>query len=59
VEDDRYDRKSPRLNVVVSPETGDVELTDETDPESPVLHFSKEEWNAFMAGVRAGEFDVE
>lgn len=27
------------------------------DPEGPVLHFTKEEWIAFVAGVKAGEFD--
>ena len=23
----------------------------------PVLHFTKDEWSAFVAGVKAGEFD--
>lgn len=27
------------------------------DPDGPVLVFTRAEWAAFMAGVRAGEFD--
>jgi hypothetical protein len=28
------------------------------DPEGPVLRFTKQEWTAFVAGVKAGEFDA-
>ena len=28
------------------------------DPEGPVLAFTKAEWVAFIAGVKAGEFDA-
>jgi hypothetical protein len=28
------------------------------DPEGPVLHFTPQEWTAFLAGVKAGEFDA-
>lgn len=28
------------------------------DPEGPVLRFTKQEWVAFVAGVKAGEFDA-
>jgi hypothetical protein len=28
------------------------------DPEGPVLSFTKQEWVAFVAGVKAGEFDA-
>lgn len=27
------------------------------DPEGPQLRFTKQEWVAFVAGVKAGEFD--
>lgn len=27
------------------------------EPEGPVLHFTPQEWTAFVAGVKAGEFD--
>jgi len=28
------------------------------DPEGPILAFTKAEWVAFVAGVKAGEFDA-
>jgi len=28
------------------------------DPEGPILSFTKAEWVAFVAGVKAGEFDA-
>lgn len=31
-------------------------LRDSKDPEGPVLRFTAAEWDAFVAGVRAGEF---
>lgn len=36
---------------------GDVVLRDSKCPEWPVLRFDRAEWAAFVAGVRAGEFD--
>ncbi|GAA1950901.1 DUF397 domain-containing protein [Catenulispora subtropica] len=27
-------------------------------PDGPVLHFTEQEWTAFVAGVKAGEFDA-
>jgi hypothetical protein len=27
------------------------------NPEGPVLRFTRDEWQAFLGGVRAGEFD--
>lgn len=39
--------------------TGDsIQLRDSKDPDGPVLTFTHDEWRAFLAGVRAGEFDV-
>jgi hypothetical protein len=32
-------------------------VTDTKDPEGPRLRFDASEWRAFVAGVRAGEFD--
>lgn len=36
---------------------GDVLLRDSKDPDGPVLHFSRQEWDAFAAGIRAGDLD--
>jgi hypothetical protein len=37
---------------------GVVLIRDSKDPEGPVLFFPPDEWQAFTAGVRDGEFDV-
>jgi hypothetical protein len=34
-----------------------VWVRDTKDREGPVLFFTRNEWTAFLAGVRAGEFD--
>lgn len=34
-----------------------VALMDTKNPKQPALHFNKEEWDAFVAGVKNGEFD--
>lgn len=33
-------------------------VRDSKDPEGPVLVFTRDEWKAFVLGVKAGEFDV-
>ncbi|WP_153534169.1 DUF397 domain-containing protein [Actinomadura macrotermitis] len=35
-----------------------VGVRDSKDPEGPVLWFTGDEWKAFLAGARAGEFDL-
>lgn len=35
---------------------GGVAVRDSKDPSRPALEFTAEEWSAFVAGVRAGEF---
>ena len=37
---------------------GGVTVRDEKTPTGPVLNFTAEEWNSFVAGVKAGEFDL-
>jgi hypothetical protein len=38
--------------------TSEVLMRDSKDPRGPVLRFTVEEWKAFVAGVKAGEFDL-
>jgi hypothetical protein len=38
---------------------GRIALRDSKDPTLPPHHFTPTEWNAFLAGVRAGEFNLE
>jgi uncharacterized protein DUF397 len=37
---------------------GRIALRDSKDPGLPPHHFTPDEWNAFLAGVRAGEFNL-
>ena len=37
---------------------GHIALRDSKDTSLPPHHFTAVEWNAFLAGVRAGEFDL-
>ena len=37
----------------------DILVRDSKDPDGPVLRFTRAEWNAFAAGVAAGEFDLD
>jgi len=35
-----------------------ISIRDSKDPDGTALHFTPEEWKAFVAGVKAGEFDL-
>ncbi|HMJ75136.1 MAG TPA: DUF397 domain-containing protein [Iamia sp.] len=50
----------PRENCVEVDLTGQPDLvvvSDSKEPAGPVLRFTYDEWDAFLDGVRAGEFD--
>jgi hypothetical protein len=36
---------------------GEIGVRDSKNSEGPVLHFTPDEWHAFLGGVRNGEFD--
>jgi Domain of unknown function (DUF397) len=36
---------------------GLVGIRNSRDPDGPVLRFTQEEWDAFLAGARLGDFD--
>lgn len=44
--------------VEVTPVGGGMAMRDSDHPEGPVLLFTKAEWDAFVAGARAHEFDL-
>jgi hypothetical protein len=44
------------VEVAIEPDR--VGVRDSEDPAGPVLSFSPAEWSVFLAGVKAGEFDV-
>lgn len=35
-----------------------IEVRDSKDPEGPVLRYTFAEWDAFIGGVKDGEFDL-
>jgi hypothetical protein len=37
---------------------GVIGLRDSKDPAGPILAFTPEEWRAFLAGMKDGEFDL-
>jgi hypothetical protein len=45
--------------VAVALGEGLVHIRDGKDPTGPVLTFDLDEWRAFCAGIRAGEFDFD
>jgi hypothetical protein len=50
---------SPNGNCVELAVLGDgVGLRDSKDRSGPVLRFTPSEWEAFVSGVRDGEFDI-
>jgi hypothetical protein len=44
------------VEVATLPDGGRA-VRDSKDPDGPVLRFTAAEWQAFLAGARAGEFD--
>ncbi|GAA1963668.1 DUF397 domain-containing protein [Amycolatopsis minnesotensis] len=44
--------------VEVAAAGGLVLMRDSKDPDGPVLRFTPREWDAFVGGVLAGEFDL-
>jgi hypothetical protein len=62
---ERYEWKKPSLSgstgncvEVARNRPGIVAVRDSKDPEGPKLILAPAEWDAFTAGVRAGEFDL-
>lgn len=44
--------------VEITDTAADVWVRDSKDRHGPVLHFTRHEWTAFLAGVRNGEFEA-
>ena len=43
--------------VEITDTAADVWVRDSKDRQGPVLHFTRPEWTAFLAGVRDGDFE--
>lgn len=44
--------------VEVAVSSGGIGVRDGKCADSPVLSFTRDEWNAFVLGVKSGEFDL-
>ncbi len=44
--------------VEVAPASGSVAVRDSTDPVGPMLRYSAQAWQTFIAGTKLGTFDV-
>ncbi len=58
------DHVATAIEVAVSPGSKEgsdhvITLRDPNDPDGPTLVFTPAEWDAFVAGVRDGEFDLD
>jgi hypothetical protein len=47
-----------RTCVAVARHKNHVYVTDTKNVEAPILCFSEDEWQAFLSGVKTGEFDL-
>ena len=62
--DDDFDITESRVEVAIMPGSKEgsdhvITLRDGANPNSPTLVFTPAEWEAFVAGVRDGEFDLD
>ena len=53
-----YSGVTKNLCVEVAINDSAVAVRDSKNPSRSVLEFSREEWTAFIKGVKAGEFDI-
>lgn len=50
---------SPGRCVAVAQKDGTVAVRDTKDASKTTLRFTRDEWSAFVAGVKSGEFDLQ
>jgi hypothetical protein len=63
-DDEGFDINESRVEVAIMPGSKEgsdhvITLRDGANPNSPTLVFTPAEWEAFVAGVRDGEFDLD
>lgn len=64
LDDSDFDITESRVEVAIMPGSKEgsdhvITLRDGANPDSPTLVFTPAEWEAFVAGVRDGEFDLD
>jgi hypothetical protein len=53
-----FSHRGKKVCVEVAINKEGVAVRDTKDPYKNILYFSKKEWAAFIAGVKAGEFNI-
>lgn len=53
-----WSKNNPKTCVEVAVKSDGVAVRDSKNPEGPKLFFTNEEWDAFVKGVKSGEFEL-
>jgi len=53
-----WSKNNPKTCVAVAVKNAGIAIRNSNDSGRKTLFFSRDEWNAFIAGAKAGEFDV-
>ncbi len=53
-----WSKNNPKTCVLVARKPEGIALRDSKDPKKVTQFYSHDEWNAFLQGVKAGEFDL-
>lgn len=54
----RWSKNNPKTCVSVAIRPEGVAVRDTKDPSKATQFYTRDEWNAFIAGVKEGEFDL-
>ena len=52
-----WSKNNPKTCVAVAIKDEGVAVRDSNDPSRKTIHFSHDEWKAFISGAKDGEFD--
>ena len=52
-----WSKNNPKTCVAVAIKEGGVAVRNSNDSDRDTVYFSRDEWQAFVSGVKSGEFD--
>lgn len=53
-----WSKNNPKTCVMVARKPEGVALRDSKNPDAGTQFYTNDEWNAFVSGVKSGEFDI-
>lgn len=53
-----WSKNNPKTCVLIAIKPEGVAVRDSKDSDKRTLHFTRDEWDAFVKGVKGGEFDL-